>query len=201
MDPPDPDSYPDEAWQDFGDGWVYDTSPPASNATLTDLARQADGTLAFDGSALTGTYQTANWSQVGYERGERCYISCALTAWQSHPRTLAEWGPLDSPFEERWTLEGPLWVLPDEDGNCTVLIEISVLAATITKGGSGWGDWQTYSPGIYFGVGFRFRLTFTRPSTDYDVVVEQFHTRVRRIPKQRHEYSLSERYVQRRVFR
>ncbi len=173
------------------------------NATLTDLQVHADGYLEFAGAALTGTYETPEGEPTGFEKGERFHLHAFAVADQIHPLTINALAlvPADDERFARWTVEGPLWTLPSEAVNCTILVEVSILSATTAKGGAGWSSFSTYRPGIYWGVGFKFKVTVTRPSTDYQIKLHRFQTRSTRVQKARYEYSVLERASWNRILR
>ena len=183
----------------FSDGGSTIATSP--DATLTGLQVNADGCLEFAGSSLVGTYETPESEPTGYEKGERFHLHAFAVANQVHPILVSRMiSGVDDPNLARWSVEGPLWTLPSESVNCTLLIEVSILAATATKGG-GWGDWTAYKPGVYWGVAFKWRVTVTRPDTTYQISLCRFQTRSTRVQKQRYEYSLVERASSRRIFR
>ena len=91
--------------------------------------------------------------------------------------------------------------MPSDTANCTLKVEIAVLAATTAKGGSGWSAFDIYKPGVYWGVAFKFKVTVTRADTTYQVKLFRFQTRVRRIQKGRYENTHVERASFRRILR
>ena len=183
----------------FSDGGSTIATSP--DATLTGLQVNADGCLEFAGSSLVGTYETPESEPTGYEKGERFFLHGFAEAYQYSPAVPSDLLYIDSIEDSRWTVEGPLWTLQSEAVNCTLLIEVSILAATATKGGAGWSTYEEFHPGVYWGVAFKWRVTVTRPDTTYQISLCRFQTRSTRVQKQRYEYSLVERASSRRIFR
>lgn len=141
--------------------------------------------VEFTGSNLTMTLGSLT-SAPSNGRGERQYVEFLCVADQVHPLTVEQAQlPIDSPLMDRWTAEGPLTLLDGEPANCTMLVEWRSLIAL----GGGTSDWSPYTPGIAFGVKgtIDFRVTVTRPNTDFNVRIYRMASRTSRVPKQRHE--------------
>ena len=171
------------AWETYVDGWRTASSPPAGDPVITGFTVVDDAThgdyLTFDGSSLTATYETAytapSFSLTANPVIVRAYVEAWIEAEQNHPLTLADitWGIGDPRFS-RWTLEGPLTLLPGESENCTLRVQINY------HDGVDWSGWQDVTSGsVYYMTDAKFRLLATRPSTDYDVFIRRFVTRIR----------------------
>lgn len=183
------------AWHEEYDGWVQDSAPPAGSAILTDLERVGSGfypgALHFAGSALTGTYVTdipLNARPAFFERSERIYVEAVWEAYQEAPDVLTDIETpvrrdlLGHPNAINYSVEGDLQAVEQ----CSLALEINVVVPF--EGGPGYvlKGWEKYVPGAYFGVGAQFRITATRPSTDWDIRIRRFHTRFSRIAPARH---------------
>lgn len=180
-----PIAYAEYAWETWGDGWVDDTSPPAGDPAFDQLERNADGHAQFAAasSLLVGFYSTRN-NLTGLQlvrRAQRpslAYVEAVVVAEQVHPRTWDSEETWDGPERERWTWEGPRHIIDGED-QCTLRIQWRRSQDGVT-----WGDWGKFKPGRYELVEAQFRLRVTRPSTDYDVLIKSFSTRIR-VPRER----------------
>jgi hypothetical protein len=161
-------------WAVYADGWRTASAPPAGDPVLTGFQVHADGYLEFDGSALEATYETA-YTAPAPTNAIRAYVECWWEAVQEHPLTIGEWTwALGDPMFQRWTLEGPTTVLEGETANCTLKAQIAI------DEGSGFGDWQDVRSGaVYSLMDAKFRLVATRASTDYNLRIERFITRIR----------------------
>lgn len=168
-------------WAVYADGWRTISAPPPGDPVLTGFTANDDPLgdyLTFDGGSLTATYEVAytapSFDLVDASRVQRCYAEAWYKAEQSYPKTAAdfEWDAGD-PLQARWTPEGPTTLRDGEDA-CTLKIQINY------HDGSSWSDWQDLSSGsVYLLTDVKFRLVATRPSTDYNIRVFRFVTRVR----------------------
>ena len=172
----------DEAWEDYGNGFVWDT-PTIPNCEFDNLER-ADGEwespyAQFDTSTgaadLTGTYTTEANTELGL-KPRRYYIEVFVDAEQVHPATWEDmeiaWG---DPRVADWTWEGPA---DEREGTlrCTMTIEVRF------KNADAWGDWEEYRPGIVWCQHAQARVTFTRPNTNFDIRMHRMHTRITNTP-------------------
>jgi hypothetical protein len=195
------ESFLDEAWEDYGDGWTYD-GPVSPNTSLNGLQRrveyvswdsaawwwgelgdawedldQPDGNLEFDSSSLTGKLSTATPTGVTV-RPMQCYVEAFAVGEQISPVT---WDDAVGRFGESapWSWEG---AISDDADKCTLKIKWKRTLDNVT-----WTDWEDYSPCTAHLASARFRLVVTRPDNSYQVRVERFHTRMTKIPDKRGE--------------
>jgi hypothetical protein len=112
-------------------------------------------------SALTATY---NLDQISLASANRVLANCAVEAYQIRPETLADCRfALGDATGRRWSLEGPM---DDLDGsNSAVLLEWrwSSTASTSSE------TWRVFRPGEVYARTIDFRVTFTRPTSSYDM--------------------------------
>lgn len=196
--------FEDESWEDFGTGWTRVT-PPGTTLTNLQIVTEASAPtydplpsakhLAFTGSNLTGEFYTANsWPTLTNTvwKPEWYHVEFFVDGYQVHPTPFAHnTGRVNAWSALRVTSEGPLDLLPDEPANVSVLIEIK----SIQTPDGVWSDWQTFTPGEYFGALFYFRVTFTRPDDTYDIVIHRMHQRFRRVNRVRWERSPANRVL------
>jgi len=175
--------YASQSWEDYANDWTGG----AYGAAVTDLQVNSDGELEFAGSGLTGYYESAvpSTAMMDKMRIDPVFIEAHTVAYQVHPVAWEElpwaWG---DPLMQRMTWEGPIdQPISGETLPCSVTIEISVKPDKDTA----WTGWKTYEPGVYTGIGFKYRLVVTRPNTDYDVRISRFATRIKRVPATRWE--------------
>jgi hypothetical protein len=158
-----------KAWQD---SWGTGSLSNLVSATGPDGRTY----LKFTGGALTGTYTTLAGVGLTVVRTRQAYVEAFVEADQVHPWPVDQWPALDSAEMSQWTLEGPLYVSDSDTPNCTLGLEINW-----TDDGSGSGGYVAFKPGVYRLQAAAFRITVTRPTTDYDVRIYRFHTRARRV--------------------
>lgn len=165
-------------WAVYADGWRTASAPPSGDPVLTGFEVDGDATagwhLQFTGSDLEATYETA-YTAPAPTAAIRAYVEVWWEAVQVHPLTAEEetWAAGD-PRYSRWTAEGPMTVLPGESQNCTLKAQIKV------DEGSGLGEWQDVRCGAVYSLSdAHFRLVATRPSTEYNVKITRFVTRIR----------------------
>ncbi len=190
--------YSQQSWEDYGTGWVGG----AYGATLTDLAVNADGELIFaSGGALVGYYESAVPSAAMMEgmRIDPVFVEAHAVGYQIHPIAWEglpwTWG---DPLMRRMSWEGPIdQGIDGETSPCSLVIEIAVKPDK----DAAWTSWQRYAPGVYEGVGFKYRLVVTRPTTSYDVRISRFATRSRRVPAGRWERAPGVRFGYAELYR
>jgi hypothetical protein len=169
-----------ENWASYGDGWKTDSSPPADDPILTgfETVDNGDGTryLQFEGSNLTATYETG-YAASGIVTVMRVFAEAWWDAEQVHPLAVeaATWA-IGDPLYERWTWEGPMTVLSGEEENCTLKVQIRF----DDDGGGDLSNWQDLVSGSVLSIAdAQFRLVATRPSTDFQIKIRRFITRIR----------------------
>jgi len=191
--------FEDESWEDFGTGWTSGGAPP--DTLLTNLQIVSNSTtptgdvlpsakyIAFTGSNLVGTIETASgWPVViGTSwKPEWYHIEFFFEAYQVHPTAFAQnTGSINAWSAKRMIAEGPLDTLPDETANVTAVVYIS----SIEEPDGAWSGWKEFTPGDYYGAMFYFKIVFTRPTADYDIVMHRCHQRIRRVGRVRWERS------------
>lgn len=172
----------DEAWEDFSDGWITDTTPPFGDPTLdSNMVRHADGYIEFTGSNLTGRYDTQDPETFvrippvrRAARPQSVFVEASFVAEQMHPLTWEggslAWGDLEF---SRWTWEGPLHLVGTET-QCSVELQWR-----FTRDGVTWTDYRAFRSGEHEIVECQFRLRVTRPTSAYNVKIRNFATRIR----------------------
>ena len=189
------------SWEDFGIGWRR-SGAVIPNATLTGCQVTTStlfqkGYLEFSGSNLTATYETADPLVEVDQRAEWFYNSAFCIAEQIWPTT---WADATYPFDDaeaQWTWEGPLNELGngDDPGRVSLKIEFRTLDEDDT-----YSAWQAYSPGKVRCQHVQWRLSFTRPTTSYQIRIYRFSTELLRIPRQRFERSGIQYFAEHQIF-
>lgn len=171
----------EEKWETAtGGGWF--TSPSGVDGPfVTDLTENAAGYLEFDGSALTGNFRTSfdSTQVVGIGQSQQprpLLIMAAVRAEQVHPITFGDLPvALGGLQMQRWSFEGPTEVADDDLANCTLELQIRV---NVDGTSDGWSAYEPFRCGVFNCVDFQLRLYATRPTTDYQIKIHQFHTNV-----------------------
>ena len=149
---------------------LYDHSVDASNGyasagTLsTELEVDTDGQLHFkaSSSALTGTYTPTSIS-LG-TRPQRVLVNFVPEAAQVRPETLNDLPlALDSEQLRRWSFEGAMDELDADD--CTLKIEWRWSSTASASSES----YRVFRPGEVYARTIDFRVTFIRPTADFDI--------------------------------
>jgi hypothetical protein len=189
------------SWEDFGIGWRR-SGAVTPNATLTNCqvttsALFPQGYLEFTGSNLTATYETADPLVETDQRAEWFYNSAFCVAEQIWPTTWADATYSFDDVEAQWTWEGPLNTLEngDDPGRVSLKIEFRTLNEDDTYSG-----WQAYTPGKVRSQHVQWRLSFTRPTTSYQIRIYRFSTQLLRIPRQRFERSGIQYFAEHQIF-
>lgn len=182
------DFHADNEWSDEwapGEPWYDDGDLDSPTHAGLEREQLADGAwvLKFAGSNLTGTYQVsvgAVPSEPPFGLPEEAYVELLVEGDQIAPFTMADWLlPVNDPRVQRRTFEGPITLTRGEPRNCELKIEIQWTNPDTDVRGA----WQTYAPGIYYMSSARYRFTVTRPSTDYQVRIRRFYSRVSRVAR------------------
>ncbi len=169
-----------ENWATYADGWQTDTAPPVDDPVLDGFEVVDDAVhgdyLQFAGSALEATYETG-YAASAIAVPIRAYVEAWWDAEQDHPLPIDDWTwGIGDPSYSRWTMEGPMTVLAGESANCTLKVQIRV----DDSGVGTLSNWQDLVSGsVYSLADAQFRLVATRPSTDYNVRIRRFVTRIR----------------------
>ena len=168
----------DQSWEDYGTGFdgtdVPDTQRDGLQITADLLGRKY---LEFMSIVTAAEFVTSRGiTTTGSLRMRPCYCECFVVGEQDHPYEIGDWPELEGVPFGRWTLEGPLLVLPGEVGNCTleILIELDPDGAidVLTPFTSG-AVYVTYRP--------KYHVRLTRPSTGYNVRLYSIHSRTRAV--------------------
>lgn len=193
-----PTMFAAQAWEEYADGWKTDTSPPAGDPTLTNLQRHADGYLEFSGG-VSGNYQT--WDAITtpptnkQRQPVRAYVEATIEAEQIHPATWDSMGlAWGDPEFARWTWEGPAWIVTGES-QCQIILQWRY-----TSDGTNWGSYSVFRSGTYDLADCQFRLLVRRPTTDYQVRIHRFHTRVQVVGRSAQERSHAEAFIAGEMF-
>jgi hypothetical protein len=104
-------------------------------------------------------------------------VNAFVEGYQIRPETLADLNfALGSGKGRRWSLEGPMD--NRDNDNQTVLIEWRwTSASSFTT-----ETFRRYAPGEVYAQLIQFRVTFTRPTADYDMRVSRLVTQVLQTP-------------------
>lgn len=167
-------------FEDWGIGWTA-AIPTLLDPVLVDVdtATIVSGQLILKiaGSALTGTYTTGANTIAADSRPEYTYVEAFVQADQVPPITIAEMTlPSDDPAAARRSFEGLTDVV-----ECTLLLEWRLR----TEPTGSYSAWEEFRPGLFFVIDVQFRITVTRPSTDWNVRIYSFGTRLSRVAPQR----------------
>lgn len=182
------DSFPtsvdnaDQHWSTFDTNTWIRAIPQAGDPSLSNLQEvntDPDNYLEFEGTNLAGNYTSQHDSTFtldldNFRAPREYYVEAVLVAEQRHPLVLNGDAELGDPAFARWTLEGPTHLRPGE-ANCTLELQARF---NINGTQSGWGNYQTFRPGLYTFVQIQYRIKVTRPDTTYQVRIHKFETRV-----------------------
>lgn len=164
-------------WSDYEDGWIQDADEAAPKPFLTDLARQSDGTLAFDGSALTGYYTAADPTQTETSTPRALYLETSAAATLL---TDLAWEDADFPWGSSFgaplTWEGLAHAAERAAPRARMFIEVRL---TLDGTSNTWTAWRPFRPSRVNAVGAQFRLRVIRDDTTVDVRIEGFQTQIR----------------------
>ena len=147
----------------------------APGAISTDLDLDGDIlTWNAPSSALTAQYLP---SAVDLGAAKRVLVNAFVEGYQIRPETLEDLTfSLGDNIGRRWTLEGPMD--NRDDDNSSILIEWRwTSAASFTT-----ETYRRYAPGEVYARHIQFRVTFTRPTADYDMRVSRLVNQVLEIP-------------------
>ena len=150
---------------DYSSNGVYSTSLALSSSVIS-----------FDAasSELTGTYEPG---VILLSEARRVLVNCPVEAYQVRPETLDDctW-TIGSDTARRWSLEGPMDGF-DSD-NCSVLVEWKwTSAASFTT-----ETFRRFRPGIVYARRIQYRITFTRPTADYNIRVLRVLSQALQLP-------------------
>ena len=160
-----------------GTAWEAGSPSVGDPQTSANLIVNAANELEFT-AGLTGTYivTTDALSAISLDQSRQprdIFLMAAVEAEQVHPVTFASMGIGFGSLElQRWSFEGPTVVMAQDPANCSLAIQVrvSVKGTNVT-----WGAWRPFTPGVYTAVDIQLRIQVTRPSTDYNVRIKQFH--------------------------
>ena len=190
MDPEGSDRYapdvatPTKDWENFAAaGWERSVPSVGDPEIGAEFYQDGSGNLAWDVASTetaesvvytTETVSIYPASGTPYEPRE-VYVDAYWEAVQVPPLARGDAGyDWDDMTLDRYETEGIISLLPGESNGfmkCQININFDGTA-------TGWSGWQDYQPGLYKVVDVRFRLVASRPSTDYDISVTKFHTRI-----------------------
>lgn len=124
-------------------------------------------------SALVAEYETAIWV---LDEPVRAHVSMEIDGWQQHPLAAQEWSwPAQGRRGQNWgAFEGP-WDAKDPlFGQCTLEIWWKYSEDDVLSDKS----YQRFTPDDVVVKRVRFKLRFTRPDEDWDVVVSRMSLNV-----------------------
>ena len=166
-------------WEDFyGAGNWVPAAPEPGGATLSASLVDTAGYLEFTGANLTGTYTCAVEGLVPVSTGQTrepraLFLTAAAEAVQVYPVAEADYAfATDSLDAQRWTPEGPLREEPVDGRNVELRIEFRL------HDGDTFGPWRSFTPGVYVCVDAQLRLLAERFTTDHNINVTRFHSRI-----------------------
>ena len=116
-------------------------------------------------------------SQIDLGEAKRVLANCLVEGYQVRPETLADCTfTLGDATGRRWSLEGPM---DDKDGdNSSVLIEWRwTSAASFTT-----ETFREFVPGEVYARLIQYRITFTRPTSSYNMRIERLVTQALELP-------------------
>ncbi len=129
---------------------------------------------ASSSSALTATYAL---DIISLGSAKRVIANCAVEAYQIRPETLADCAfTLGDATGRRWSLEGPMDNLDGD--NSTVLIEWRWSSTSSASGEA----WRVFRPGEVYAQTIEFRVTFTRPTSSYQMRCERILSQALTLP-------------------
>lgn len=164
-------------WSDYVDGWIDDGAASAPNPFVTDLARQSDGTLSFNGSALTAYYTTADPTLSKTVTPRELYLEASVVASQvldlAWEDATYAWG---SNFARALTWEGLAHAAARTAPRVRLFIEVRL---TIDGTSATWTAWRPFRPAKVNAAGAQFRLRVIRDDTGVDVRIEGLQTQLR----------------------
>ena len=172
-----------------GTAWEAGSPSVGDPQTGANLVVNAANELEFT-SGLSSTYivTTDALSAISLDQSRQprdIFLMAAVEAEQVHPVTFASMGIGFGSLElQRWSFEGPTAVMAQDPANCSLTIQarVSVKGTNVT-----WGAWRPFTPGVYTAVDIQLRIRVTRPSTDYNVRIKQFHTKAVLLAEKRTE--------------
>jgi hypothetical protein len=167
-------------YEDWGIGWK-DSLPNSRSPILTnvEVVTIVDGRkiLQLSSPNTSGTYQTGDNIVAADSVAEDTFVEAFITADQVPPITAdQETLGADNPLASRRSAEGVI-----DDPKCTCVIEWCFRKST----SEAYSSFQSFKPGRYFILDAKFRLTITRPDTDWNVRVYSFGTRFSRVARTR----------------
>ena len=121
------------------------------------------GELHFKSSS---TALSAQYVPTGINLGsaQRVLVNCVAEAIQVRPETLADLEyALDDEYIRRWSLEGPMDELDGDDAEIQIEWRWTSASSFTTE------TYRKFRPGEVYARLIAFRLTFVRPTADYDI--------------------------------
>lgn len=166
-----------DEWSGYEDGWVDDGDDTAPNAFLTNLARQSDGSLAFDGSGLVGVYTTPDPTVDVPVSARELYLEACAEATQVAPLTWEDadfaWG---SSFASALTWEGLAHSAARAAAPVRLVVEVRL---TLDGTSDTWTNWRPFQPAKVIAAGAQFRIRAIRQDDGVDCRITGFQTQVR----------------------
>lgn len=204
-------NYPDQAWEDFAASpgqWVNGGLGQPSLSGLQVTTYNGRKVLEFSGANLSGTYTTAGKLSLLTAQPEWAWVQFHSVADQVSPWTVSQLAslPVGSPIGQNLTVEGLLTYLSGPTPEFDYLIDtapctIKTQMRFTTSASGSFGDWVDYKPGLYNFVNVQFRITVTRPNTDYNIRIYRCHSRLSRLPVGVWERNLVQDYIYRKMLR
>jgi hypothetical protein len=169
----------------FGTEQLKDVSYANSTATDNDYANfgAADINLTTgsvmqftsSSSALTATYLP---DEIDLGTAKRVLVNFTVEATQVRPETLGDLPyALNSETIRRWSLEGPMDDLDGDDAELVLEWKWSSTAST------GSDTYRVFRPGEVYARKLTFRVTFKRPTTDYNIRMTRCLVQALEIPE------------------
>ena len=99
---------------------------------------------------------------------QRVLVNCVAEAIQVRPETLADMEyRLDDEYIRRWSFEGPMDELDDDDAEIQIDWKWTSAASFTTE------TYRKFRPGEVYAQRIAFRVTFVRPTADYDIRMDR----------------------------
>lgn len=167
--------------EDSGTNWAGTRSALAINAVpVAPPPLEEAAYLSYSGAATEATYE---FSPTTLPEPEEVYAQVLVEAYQIHPDAWDKPGAWNDAEEQRWSWEGPLYLLSGETPN-------TALALTMAHnvGSAVTGSERAFIPGKYDLRASTLKMTLTRPDQYYDAKVSRMAVRYTRRHSQPQDY-------------
>jgi hypothetical protein len=147
---------------DYTDSSSTENDYASKGAISFDMEVNA-GDLHFKPSSTALSAQYAP-NEINLGSAQRVLVNCVAEAIQVRPETLADMEyRLDDEYIRRWSFEGPMDDLDDDDAEIQIDWKWTSAASFTTE------TYRKFRPGEVYARRIAFRLTFVRPTASYDI--------------------------------